>query len=1298
MNQIYRVVWNVATQAWVVASEFAKGRKKSSGKAATVTLAIMTMVPGLVTATDYTNTVFAPAGTSVALDSDTVTTTGDSAYALWADGAGAQIIAQNTRMTTSGALAHGAAVDNGGHIDLTGGAVLTQGAVSAGLLAFDAGSRITATHVGIQTNGTNSSAVAAINGGSVSVNGGSIATIGADAPALEADGEGSTIAANGASISTSAENSQGAVVRNGAQVSVQGGSLTTSGSQSEGLLAVDDGSRITADGVAIATQGDNAWGAVAANGTAAVQLSNASVETNGAGSVGIAAMDAGSRVTTGNVSVSTHGEAAVGALAASGGVAELSGGSVETAGSGTEAMHATGQGSRLDATGVAIATQGDRSGGAVSTDGGSITLTNVSVATRGLSSIGLSTSGAGSTIAANGTQVETQQGTAGDGIASFGANAENGGAISLTGGTSVTTHGDQAYGLRALNAGSQITTNGAAVFTTGADAMGVVALNGGSVDMQGGAVTTSGVGSTGLAVVGAGSTLTANAVHVQTQGQDNNGTGAYGVDAEQGGAVTLGGGTSVSTQGRMAHGIRVSGSGSQVTTSDAKVSTASDTAFGAVVVNGGALMLGQGTSIETTGPNAHGLVGIGSDSAIHATGATITTRDASADALYLVNSSAMLADTALVGQRGGISLSAPDLATPTTNTVNISGGTVTSVTGAAVRADAGTNTLNIANGAQLSGGNGILLDVVNPLTKVNLSADGGVILTGDVQSQFANQTSVSLTGGSTLSGAARRLASISIDGSSVWNITGNSDVGSLALAGTAAFASPVATGFKSLRVRGDLVGNGGTVALNTVLNEGGALNNQFTDRVLVEGNASGTTYLKVTGSGTGASTDTNSNGRMEANEGISLAQVAGTSSVASFALAGGYVAVGPWRYDLVSYQPGASDATQRVVAGQGNGFWDYRLQNAVVPDPTPTPTPDPAPSPTPDPTPTPTPDPTPAPDPSGNGGVTPVRPAVVPQVPAYLSASTAMLSYGVRSLGTLHDRLGELHSYEPAKAGNSDEFYARVFGGNYQYASDRSSSQYGYGFNQNDRGIQIGGTWLKTDTDASTFRLGMYASTGTSRITPKAVDGDSRMRMSGNSVAATGTYVHGSGFYVDGVVARNYYNTHVDTAYRGSDMASIKTHGWTYSLESGYPFVFGNGLRLEPQAQVIYQSLHTNNFTDSDGLDVSSRNEGAWTGRVGAQLGKTFATSGGQYWTPWARLNYLWSSGGRNTVTMTSDAWGVAGTLESGSWGQVWQLGAGVTGSLTRAVSVYGSADYQTNTGSAGEQGWSANLGLRWQF
>lgn len=122
----------------------------------------------------------------------------------------------------------------------------------------------------------------------------------------------------------------------------------------------------------------------------------------------------------------------------------------------------------------------------------------------------------------------------------------------------------------------------------------------------------------------------------------------------------------------------------------------------------------------------------------------------------------------------------------------------------------------------------------------------------------------------------------------------------------------------TLTVAGSLASAGGSAKLVTTLNEGGALNNQFTDNLRVTGNASGTTLLDVTlsGASVGALSDLNHSASVEAYEGISLAQVAGNAQADSFALRDGYLAAGPWSYSLYSFAPGESDANQRRGHGQ----------------------------------------------------------------------------------------------------------------------------------------------------------------------------------------------------------------------------------------------------------------------------------------------------------------------------------------------------------------------------------------------
>lgn len=883
---------------------------------------------------------------------------------------------------------------------------------------------------------------------------------------------------------------------------------------------------------------------------------------------------------------------------------------------GSNGVRATGAGSLIEASGTAIS----GTSGARAENGASVSLANLTVATQGTLAVGLTTIGQGSTATGDGLGITTQ------GMYGYGVNANAGTAVTLSQ-TTITTAGDVAYGLLAVGSGGSIVAgDGTTITTTGANALGALA-RGGSITLSNGSTTTQGTSAPGLAALGAGSQLSATQWQVRTTGASSGGNGSYGAYAVNGGLIALDQAT-IATQGDLAAGLFASGAGSQITASATTVTTSGSGADGVQLV-GGSVSL-SGSTINAAGNGVH----LGSASSVSSGG----------------------------------------------NLLQVMGGRIESVQGSALYADAGSSTVTLGNGAQLVGGNGIVLAVRQAGTSVDLTADGNVSLTGDIDSDADATANVHLANGSVLTGAATQAGLMDIDASSTWNLTGNADVRSLALAGTLVFTAP--NDNKTLVVHGDLAGANGTVVLNTLLNEGGPLASQSTDRVLVEGNASGTTFLKVVGSGTGALTSGEE--VPAASQGISLVQVAGPSAASAFQLQGGYVAVGPWRYNLYAYQPGSADAAQRLVAGSGNGYWDYRLQSAYVSDPAVPPEPEPPGTPEPPITP----ETPPAPD---------ARPEVVPQVPAYVSAPAAMLAYGARQMASLHDRLGEFHQ-DSADGDAASEFYARVDGGNYTYKSNLGFDQFGYGFTQIDRSLQLGGTLLKAQGEQDVWRAGLFGSTGNSSIVPDAADGGSRLRMNAASLGATVTYMRDNGLYVDGVVSRNYYDARVDTDARGTDMARIKAHGWSYSLESGYALLLGPGLRLEPQAQVIYQRIGLNRFSDADGLDITPASSSTWIGRVGANLGKTFTTASGLDWTAGVRLNYLRGSGGTTQVDVTSRAWDVDSALNSGRFGDALQGGLTLTGHLAAKAWIYLAGDYQTRLGDAGEKGWSANVGLRWQF
>jgi autotransporter family porin len=909
--------------------------------------------------------------------------------------------------------------------------------------------------------------------------------------------------------------------------------------------------------------------------------------------------------------------------------------------------------------------------GVQASNGGSVVLEGGSVTTTA-GGFGLYASAQSGAIQASGTSVSTE------GDQAYGAAAFFGGSISLNGG-SVSTTGNSAMGLISFNAGATIKATDITIATSGSWAQGVQASSDSSVTLNGGSVNTSGSAAYGLYTIGPGAWLTANGTTVATKGGS-----AYGAFASSGKGMEL---TDVrlTTSGPTAHGVYADGEDiangiPTITLADSQITTHGSGSYGLLSVSGGTINATD-VALATTGDNAHGLVALDANSTITGSGVNITTVGNGAGGLMVAGGAINLTDSIIHAQGDGISLAASSSGTSAGGTVNIAGGEVVSSAGSAIVANAGTGEILLSDGAHLVGGNGTLLDVYSAGTVAILDASGDVVLTGDVRADEGAVANVSLSQSSSITGAMHNAGSVTIDASSQWNITGSSDVAQLALSGVATFAAP-APDYKSLTVHGDLSG-GGTVVMNTLLNQGGALVNQSTDRILVEGNASGTTLLKVFGQGDGSFTDTNRNGVMEPNEGISFVQVAGHSTANAFQLAGGYVAVGPWRYGLSAYQPGTADANQRVVAGSGDGYWDYRLQSAWVAPPPP---PDSGGS---------------NPPPDNGGGSNPPprgRPQVVPQVPSYLSLGPALYAYGARNIATLHDRQGEARHDASSPDNEPDDFYARVFGGDYSYKSNFGFRQFGYDFTQSDHTVQIGGTWLKFDQGTSLWRLGAYGYTGTSHVTPSAVDGVSQMRIAADGLAATATYEHASGFYVDGIVSRDHYDTSVDTAERGADVARLNTHGWSYSLESGYPFPFIGGARIEPQVQLIYQSLQSYDAIDTDGLSVTQSGSHQWLGRLGARLSKTYQTGAGNPWTPWMSLDVLGSWGGTSQAILSSDAWGVSQSFTTSKFGNVVRLGTGVTGALSHNVSLHGDAGYQTELGRTGEHGWSFNLGLRWKF
>jgi autotransporter family porin len=498
---------------------------------------------------------------------------------------------------------------------------------------------------------------------------------------------------------------------------------------------------------------------------------------------------------------------------------------------------------------------------------------------------------------------------------------------------------------------------------------------------------------------------------------------------------------------------------------------------------------------------------------------------------------------------------------------------------------------------------------------------------------------------------------------------------------------------------GDFAGSGSTIAMNTFLDAGGTtVAEQGTNRLLINGNASGVTTLAVTNNGgPGASTDLNGSTFNDANEGISLAQVSGTSSAGVFALKDGYVAVGPYQYRLYAYAPGASDASQRLVDADADGHWDYRLQNAqvatgVTPPVTPV-----------------------APPVNPVAPVAPVAPSpdvragLVPQAPSYLTHNNALLSQGQQTIASLHQRVGETGGAH-VRSDKNAEVHVRAFGSDARYASNLTTAEYGYGYQQDVQGLQIGSDWLTSlgSDNGNNLRLGVVYSQSTAHTEPGTAQGAtptvevngrqmpieiSREKTRAENAAITATWQHSSGFYLDGLAGAGKYKSDVTTPYRDGRVARLDSNDVFASLEAGYGWKVSPGVVIEPQAQVSWQKLDTDRTTDVDGVvvDLGTPEQFVWRVGVRALFSPTVGPDGSAL-TQYVKLAYQGSEGPQQRAVLSGER------FETGEYGETAEAGYGLSLSFANGVSFFGDAVWQRDIGGASREGWRANAGLRWAF
>lgn len=772
-----------------------------------------------------------------------------------------------------------------------------------------------------------------------------------------------------------------------------------------------------------------------------------------------------------------------------------------------------------------------------------------------------------------------------------------------TGNTYSTTGNDQPA-ISASNTDTSIIGENITATTTGTGSRGIEVLSNAVIELDNVGITTSGIGGVGIYADTDGNVSLANS-RITTSGAT-----AWGVhNATGGGVVTLtnseinsdsrgvmaeGGTTDLSDTNIISaqEAIRALNAGTQVSVqggrlestagttnsvdvrSGASVSLAGTTVVGSILGTGAgtSVNLGSGTTVSSgvsvdSGATmiADGVAFGSSSRGVHAMGAGFQITDSSiSNAIRGIElndwddigiTTGTLTNTTVDASTNAVVFTQSSGST-TGATLSVDSGALRSTTGATILVNAGAHHLNLSNGAQLSSGTGVLIDLPgNGVLTANLD---GVELTGNTRASPIGDLDIAFRNGATLTGAMQNSRMVDLAAGTTWYVTAESDVESVLHTGTIQFTE-LATGqpFRTLTVHRDYTGFDGLLVLNTVLED----DHRYTDLLHVEGHTSGNTRLRILNMG-GAGVQT-------AAEGIRVVQVDG-ESLGTFALDGRVVA-GAYDYNL--FQGGIGD-------DQDDGDW--YLRSALTQEPG-------GPG-----------DPGDPGDPGGPGGPGTGDGLFRPEVGAYLGNQAATLTMFRHHRG---DRVADQYTgddVEPRSVwlrGHQHHLDTRV-------AHDQISS------GTDTRTTELGAELMHWTLDKVNLAVGAIYSEGSADSTEtSALSGyTAKGSLDGRAFTLFGTWSTHPGGRTGWYLDQWLQYADFEHTVQGQDLAPERfgSKRTTASVEGGYGFLLHQSERYDlvllPQLQIVYSDFEMPVYVEANGTVVQPEHPGGWSARAGVRL------------------------------------------------------------------------------------------------
>ncbi|EAW1802074.1 fibronectin-binding autotransporter adhesin ShdA [Salmonella enterica subsp. enterica] len=494
--------------------------------------------------------------------------------------------------------------------------------------------------------------------------------------------------------------------------------------------------------------------------------------------------------------------------------------------------------------------------------------------------------------------------------------------------------------------------------------------------------------------------------------------------------------------------------------------------------------------------------------------------------------------------------------------------------------------------------------------------------------------------------------------------------GDLINMGTMTSGSSSSTPGNTLYVDGNYTGNGGSLYLNTVLGD----DDSATDKLVITGDASGTTDLYINGIGDGAQT----------TNGIEVVDVGGVSTSDAFELknevnAGLYTYRLYWNesdndwYLASKAQSDDDDSSGDDTPSDGGDDGG----NVTPPDDggdggnvTP-------------------------PDDGGDGGdVTPpddggdVAPQYRADIGAYMGNQWMARNLQMQ---TLYDREGSQYRnadgsvWARFKAGKAE---SEAVSGNIDMDSNYSQFQLGgdilaWGNGQQSVTVGVMASYINADTDST----GNRGADGSQFTSSGNVDGYN-LGVYATWFADAQTH---SGAYVDSWYQYGFYNNSVESGDAGSE--SYDSTANAVSLETGYRYDIalsnGNTVSLTPQAQVVWQNYSADSVKDNYGTRIDGQDGDSWTTRLGLRVDGKLYKGSRTVIQPFAEANWLHTS---DDVSVSFDDATVKQDLPANRA----ELKVGLQADIDKQWSVRAQVAGQTGSNDFGDLNGSLNLRYNW--